>query len=321
MTYKFNLVTITDLSGSTVNNYDHIIINVVITIIKDNNSDHFIKIDNPNNIYRINLPVLYQHIENQYPVFSGHIDMYIPLGDIQINPINPINPTNTINLFMANTLYVPTSKIYERYPMMNHMWYAILRKGDKACQSLGLIRSDKKPTHAVPVFQKEYMIRINRPSIDHNYISYKDYGFWILNKHLLTNKIVHVTDTMMMDDDPINHMTYNNGQYGDNKKLVLREKENPWFEEPLIIGQTNVNHPFPYKINGRVDENQPTNDLYTGRYTDQSNVRYKSINNKLDTIYNNATDEDNLDQTNNNTIIVIVSAILFFLLLYRILKR
>jgi len=306
MTYKFNQLTISDLTGSPVNNSDHIIINVIITIKKDNNSDHFIKIDKKYNIYRINLPVLYQYIQNDYPIFSGDVANYIPLGDIVINP-----NTKYINLFMANTLYVPTSKTYERYPMMNRMWYAVLRKGDKVCQSIGLIRSDEKPTHVVPVFQKEYMIRINRQNIDHNYISHKDYGLWILNKHLLTNKPVQVTDTIVFDDDPINHMTYNSNQYSDQKKLILQEKENPWFEDPLIIGMTNANHPLSYKISGVASPAQSN--------TIQSNDNQYD-NNHLVARYSNTYDDDSYEQ-NNNTIIVIVSTILFFLFIYRIFKR
>lgn len=327
MPYKFDLINITDLTGLAVRNHDHIIINVIISIKKDNVSKNFVNIDKKRDIYRINLPLLYTQVQYIYPEFTQHITNYIPLGDIVIN-----SNTRTINLFMANILYVPTSKIYEPYKHMgmdsDKLWYALIRKGDRVCQSIGLIRSDDRPVHAIPVFQKEYMIRINRQNLDHNYISNKDYGFWILNKHLLANKItqstykiISDTDIMTIDDegDIANQLLYNGDQSDDFKKPVLQERENPWFENPLIIGHDPTTHQAPYKIigialNGGKANRHGTAPAITN---DRDNMLIEAY-----PITNNQTilDDDNYDQTNNQ-IIIIMLTILFFLFLYRMIKK
>lgn len=311
MPYKFDIINITDLTGLAVHNQEHIIINVIISIKKDKESKNFIKIDKKHEQYRINLPMLYTQVQHIYPDLARYIRNYIPLGDIVLN-----SNIGSINLFMANILFVPTSKTYELYKNMDQdadkLWYAVIRKGDRICQSIGLIRSDEQPTHAIPVFQREFMLRINRPNIDHNYISHKDYGFWILNKHLLANKItqntdkiISTTDIMMLDDegDISNHLLYNSDQSDDLKKPVLQEKENPWFENPLIIGYDMANHRAPYKVVGITNDRE-----------------HMSIDERKITKIKANHDDDSHDQT-NNIIIISILTILFFLFLYRIFKK
>lgn len=252
MSYKYDILDITDLQNTTINDSNHLIMCIHMNIKSSKKNNYFYLLDPKQHIYRINNSILIKYIVTKYPQLANgdnNLNNYIPLGDMVIKP-----NTQNIIVLLANKLFIPSTKTYERFNNSN-LWSGVIRKGDRICRSLGLIMSKNQPTHTVPVFPNEYIIQTTKQHIDHNLVTTKEYGYFILNKHLLTNKLIQNTNidtNNLLDDDMINHNLFDqkNTLPRNRKRLLLHEKKNPWFNDPVIIGNDLANEPQSHKITG-----------------------------------------------------------------------
>ncbi len=222
------------------------------------------------------------------------IKNYISVGQIYLDDADDIEH---IKILMANTTLVPTTKTYQQ--TSKNIWIGVIKSKNRISRSLGTIISTTKPTDPIPVFPRDFLIRVSKENAEFHVYSHDSYGTWILNKHKFNNNAnynfmgfnmytIDGKERIVDSDDEYNQKAFYTTQGGimdpqhpqgiqekdtvwgrKGKNIILKEVDEPWFLNPEIMGDVHL-HEQPHKVTGldtgashlQVDE-------FTNRFTDE----------------------------------------------------
>lgn len=242
------------------------------------------------NIYQLNLAKIYKiNLSSLNSSITLSIKNYIPLGQLYIAD-NAVEP---IKVYMANTTIIPTTRNYQQ--INKNIWIGIIKSKDKTSRSLGTIMSHEKPTDPIPVFPRDFLIKVdaeNKEFRESNIYSHESYGTWILNKHKFNGvnytmfdidgkeRIVDTNDEYNLKayyttqgniNDPLYELVSPTDTvwHRSGKKIILKEADEPWFLNPEIVGP--IVYDNPHKITGMNIDTGASHlqvDEFTNRFTD-----------------------------------------------------